>query len=234
MSRMTNVTLLKRQSNTLLTYFSKKTLKTESTDLASASECEASIFEDSAAEDGKVHPVEPPRSRRRPARYENGSASDAPVEASAYFRRIFFSIIDAAVAGIEKRFNPDSQGIVTYRALELVLLNRSSEADLDVIRRYKSIDIGKVVSRVRLLHEEHCNLKSVDDVAAVLRNMHTSTRQYFKEVESFLRIILVMPVSSCEAERSFSALRRLKTWLRSTMGEERLNCMALHTFIKTL
>lgn len=180
-----------------------------------------------AAEDGKVHPVEPPRSRRRPARYENGSASDAPVEARAYFRRIFFSIIDAAVAGIEKRFNPDSEGIVTYRALELVLLNRSSEADLDVIRRYKSIDIGKVVSRVRLLHEEHCNLKSVDDVAAVLRNMHTSTRQYFKEVESVLRIILVMPVSSCEAERSFSALRRLKTWLRSTMGEERLNCMAL-------
>ncbi|KAH9361574.1 hypothetical protein HPB48_001451 [Haemaphysalis longicornis] len=93
------------------------------------------------------------------------------------------------------------------RALELVLLNGSSEADLDVIRRYKSIDIGKVVSRVRLLHEEHCNLKSIDDVAAVLRNMHTSTRQYFKEVESVLRIILVMPVPSCEAERSFSALK---------------------------
>ncbi|CAN8000416.1 unnamed protein product, partial [Ixodes hexagonus] len=45
--------------------------------------------------------------------------------------------------------------------------------------------------------------------------------------EGVLRVILVMPVSSCEAERSFSALRRLKTWLRSTMGETRLSCMAL-------
>lgn len=56
MSRMTNVTSLKRQSNTLLTYFSKKTLKTESTDLASASECEASIFEDSAIQEVPSHP----------------------------------------------------------------------------------------------------------------------------------------------------------------------------------
>nr|XP_005755119.1 PREDICTED: zinc finger MYM-type protein 1-like [Pundamilia nyererei] len=33
----------------------------------------------------------------------------------------------------------------------------------------------------------------------------------------------VIPVSSAEAERSFSALRRLKTWLRSTMTQMRLN-----------
>ncbi len=32
-------------------------------------------------------------------------------------------------------------------------------------------------------------------------------------------------MSSCEAERSFSALRRLKTWLRATMGQDRLNSL---------
>lgn len=32
----------------------------------------------------------------------------------------------------------------------------------------------------------------------------------------------VSPVGSCEAERSFSTLRRVKTHLRSTMSEERL------------
>lgn len=180
-----------------------------------------------AAEDGKVHPVEPPRFRRRPARYEKGSTTDVPVETRVHFRRVFFSIVDAALSGIERRFNPDSEGIVTYKALESVLLNTPSEADMEAMRRYKDIDFKKVMSRVRLLHEEHSELSSVDDLAAVMRNMHVSTRLYFKEVESVLRIILVMPVSSCEAERSFSALRRLKTWLRSTMGETRLSCMAL-------
>ena len=32
----------------------------------------------------------------------------------------------------------------------------------------------------------------------------------------------ICPVSSCEAERSFSSLRRLKTWLRNSMTQSRL------------
>ena len=38
-----------------------------------------------------------------------------------------------------------------------------------------------------------------------------------------------MPATISLSERSFSALRRLKTWLRNTMGQTRLNwCMLLH------
>ena len=49
----------------------------------------------------------------------------------------------------------------------------------------------------------------------------------FKEVEQLLRILITCPASSCEAERSFSALRRLKTYLRSTMQQSRLNSLAI-------
>ena len=43
------------------------------------------------------------------------------------------------------------------------------------------------------------------------------------------KLILVMPATNAISERSFSALRRLKTWLRSTMNQTRLNwCMILH------
>ena len=42
-----------------------------------------------------------------------------------------------------------------------------------------------------------------------------------------LRIVGTLPVTSCECERSFSALRRLKTYTRSTMVAERLNGLAL-------
>ena len=40
-------------------------------------------------------------------------------------------------------------------------------------------------------------------------------------------ILAVIPATSCSAERSFSALRRLKTYLRNTMGQERINSIAL-------
>ena len=33
--------------------------------------------------------------------------------------------------------------------------------------------------------------------------------------------------TSCEAERSFSALRRIKTWLRNSMTKVRLNAAAI-------
>ena len=46
-------------------------------------------------------------------------------------------------------------------------------------------------------------------------------------VNSLLRILLTLPVSVASAERSFSSLRRLKTWLRNQMGQERLTGLAL-------
>ena len=38
---------------------------------------------------------------------------------------------------------------------------------------------------------------------------------------------MVLPATSATAERSFSALRRLKTWMRSTMSQGRLNGVAI-------
>ena len=40
-------------------------------------------------------------------------------------------------------------------------------------------------------------------------------------------MIAIQPVTTASAERSFSNLRRLKTWLRTTMGEDRLSGLAL-------
>ena len=42
-----------------------------------------------------------------------------------------------------------------------------------------------------------------------------------------LRIYLTVPISSAQAERTFSRLKLIKTYLRSTMGETRLSNLAL-------
>ena len=49
----------------------------------------------------------------------------------------------------------------------------------------------------------------------------------FENIKVALRIIGTIPVTSCECERSFSALRPLKNYNRSTMVEERFNGLAL-------
>jgi hypothetical protein len=46
-------------------------------------------------------------------------------------------------------------------------------------------------------------------------------------IDIALRIILCIPSTNCSAERSFSTLNRVKSYLRSTMSEERLNSLAI-------
>ena len=49
----------------------------------------------------------------------------------------------------------------------------------------------------------------------------------FPNIYRILQLLAVFPVTTSESERTFSALKRLKTYLRSTMTEDRLNGLAL-------
>jgi hypothetical protein len=51
--------------------------------------------------------------------------------------------------------------------------------------------------------------------------------QFYPNIRQTLLLVLALPVGSCSCERSFSALRRLKTWNRSTMTESRLCDLAM-------
>ena len=50
---------------------------------------------------------------------------------------------------------------------------------------------------------------------------------FFQNIYTILKICATFPVTSCECERSISVLRLLKTYLRSTMGQERMTSLAL-------
>ena len=49
----------------------------------------------------------------------------------------------------------------------------------------------------------------------------------FPNIHTLLRIVCTMPVTSCECERSCSVLRRLSSYMRASMGQDRLSSLAL-------
>ena len=49
----------------------------------------------------------------------------------------------------------------------------------------------------------------------------------YPAIERMLLTLLTMPVSTAASERSFSAMRRIKTYLRSTMKNERLSSIGI-------
>ena len=57
--------------------------------------------------------------------------------------------------------------------------------------------------------------------------MNNDLSDAFPQFEILVRLFLTLPIGIASAERSFSVLRRLKTYMRSTMGQHRLSDMAL-------
>ena len=59
--------------------------------------------------------------------------------------------------------------------------------------------------------------------------MTYARRSLLSEVIKVAKLLLVMPATNAVSERSFSALKRVKTYLRSTTTDSRMNnLMVLH------
>lgn len=63
--------------------------------------------------------------------------------------------------------------------------------------------------------------------ATATETLQNGILEFYPNVKCMLLLFLTLPVTTCSCERSFSALRRLKTCLHSTMGDERLFSLAL-------
>ena len=67
------------------------------------------------------------------------------------------------------------------------------------------------------------------DIFTRLRSLSQAEKELLSEVLTLTKLVLVPPATNAVSERSFSALRRVKTFLRSTMNQDRLNhLMVLH------
>lgn len=73
------------------------------------------------------------------------------------------------------------------------------------------------------LKENKDTIKTTPDIYRAAKEMSCT----FPNVEIVLNFFLTIPLSNASGERSFSVLKRVKKYLRSTMGEERLNSMAI-------
>ena len=87
-----------------------------------------------------------PRRRKRPARYESGSATPEFVDnAQDYFLQIYFNAIDTVTACIKRRF--DQPGYKIYDQVEQMLVNAANgkpcEKNLDDVVNFYKDDLDK-------------------------------------------------------------------------------------------
>ena len=87
-------------------------------------------------------------------------------------------------------------------------------------------DLNKDVLR---LHLETLQANTFEEIVAYLKSPPPSSSILLSEIFTIVKLFLVMLATNSASENSFSALRRVKMYLRSTIKQEHLNSlMTLH------
>ena len=66
-------------------------------------------------------------------------------------------------------------------------------------------------------------MNTFHDIRILVKQLKKSVRNLISEVVKMIKLVVVMPATNAVSERSFSAMRRLYTYLRSNRGSTRLN-----------
>ena len=123
------------------------------------------------------------------------------------------------------------------------IAKEKSQRELELFKKMPPLDsfFSSNVAVKKVLIEECVHFKTFVPAASIVkgRNVKPSALSLFhllrsKNLDSLfpnidiaLRMFLSTPCANCSAERSFSALKRVKGVLRSTMGQNRLNSLSI-------
>lgn len=182
-----------------------------------------------------------PRKRKTPARFQIGDgACHVPSSPKDDYRRIYFEALDLAVTSIQERFN--QEGFKMLCNVEELLLKSCTGEDIEdrigVICRFFGDDfqedalVAQLATLNQLCKSYTTDSPSIETVKSALLSLSSAQRSLVNEVCKLLQLLLIMPATNSSSERSFSALRRVKSYLRNTTGQARLNhLLILHYHI---
>jgi hypothetical protein len=222
------------QKNTLNLYQSQLMLQSLK-DSVSGMRIDFDSFWQNSVEEARVLDLDEPklpRPRKLPRRNDDGPASHhvfATVE--DMYRQRYFEIVDTMKAGLDERFSSAvfehmtdiEKFVVGQTDGESVVRFYNEDFDADRLRLHR--DMFTDIARQR-----NVELTSFQTALDLLRGESEGTlkvAELLPELSKLFRLALTIPVTSCTSERSFSSLRRMKTYLRSTMSQQRLNHVAI-------
>ena len=186
-------------------------------------------------------------------RFFDEEARDEPIaDPEKKFRvEVFFKVIDTVTLQLEERFGGQNFVAKTFNFLapKSMLKMTASEvccAANVLISTYKfdlcsefetpedyANDLTQEVLSYRFCFKEELlgmtgNLKKLNSAIDILKHLHKDEliTSYSKLVSAIV-LLLTLPVTVATAERSFSKLKIIKTYLRSSIAQDRLDALAM-------
>lgn len=180
-----------------------------------------------ATETAQLFDVEPrmPRMVRRQQHRENAEAANP----SEYWKRnMYLPVMDHLTNEMQEKLMDNRATFTGQHLIANQVAGITAEQREEIYRAFEHDltgrdDFDTEVERwkVRCGHMEHPLPSTlIDTLEALPKDLYPNTA-------IILQTLLTYPVTTASNERSFSALKRVKTYLRASMGEERLSSLAL-------
>lgn len=174
----------------------------------------------------------PSRKRKLPSRLyeavilESIGSSESLTTSQQFKVDLYYPILDAFLMELNQRFTERNVNIMrAIRACSPQCTQFLEPAQLQPLIDCYSLDCESLKMESALAKRTLVS-KTMESVADVFKEL-SPLKEAFPTLLKLLQIALTICVSSASCERSFSALKRIKTYLRSTMHEERLVNLAV-------
>jgi len=151
-----------------------------------------------------------------------------PSPETYYRRQVFFPVMDRLVTEMERRFG-DNDGNSILRGIAACHPDSAEYLDMDVLHplidAYKLNTTGSLSSQIDvcklLITKAAVKPTEILDVISLLK-----PTAGFPDLRRLLQLALTVPVANVASERSFSSMRKIRTYVRSSMKEDRLSGIA--------
>ena len=197
-----------------------------------------------SAEAFKVEQPELPRKRRIPNWFDDGIGEhEYHSEPKTYDRQEYYEALELSVGCIKDRFY--QPGYLVYCHLQNLLLKASQrkdfQEDFEFVCSFYKDDLHPEILRSQLsifcteFQKFYSTVQIPPTIVDIIKYTSTLTaaqKQLLSEVCTVMKLTLVMPATNATSERTFSALCRIKSYLRSTMSQVRLNHLMVLQFTK--
>ena len=143
---------------------------------------------------------------------------------------VYVPFLDSLISQLTSQFSAQTQVAVKALLLLPANLHKLTEEDvLDIQTAYESDlpDPSNLGAEVELWRKRWENFSVEKQLTGIKETLVATNERLFLNISRVLHLVLVIPVTSANVERANSALKYVKTDLRSTMSEARLNALVL-------
>ncbi|GBN51916.1 repressor of the inhibitor of the protein kinase [Araneus ventricosus] len=151
-------------------------------------------------------------------------------EEEYYRRAVYVPYLDDFCNSLKERFESHKETVASLQHILPEFCTKtdfySLEAAFNFYEEYLSHE-EVVQSEFMSWKEKWSQEKSENLPKTAISSLEKCDKTFFPNIYILLKLLAVVPVSFATVERSFSSLRRLKTYLRNTTSESRLNGLAL-------